>query len=66
VRVGDAMRPLQGLRTVSPETPVTEALKIMIREDVNQLPVIAGGRLEGVLTRGHVLRLIQTRADLNL
>lgn len=38
----------------------------MSREDVNQLPVVADGRLEGVLTRSHVLRLIQTRAELNL
>jgi CBS domain-containing protein len=60
------MRPLQGLRTVSPATPLTEALKIMSREDVNQLPVLSDGHLAGVLTRSHVLRLIQTRAELNL
>jgi Zn-dependent protease/predicted transcriptional regulator len=66
VRVADAMRPLNGLKTVSPTTPVTEALKIMSREDVNQLPVVADGHLEGVITRSHVLRLIQTRAELNL
>jgi Zn-dependent protease/predicted transcriptional regulator len=66
VRVADAMRALKGLRTVSPATPVTEALKIMSREDVNQLPVVADGRLAGVITRSHVLRLIQTRAELNL
>lgn len=66
VPVSDAMRPLQTLRTVSPGTPVTDALKIMSSDDVNQLPVIADGRLAGVITRSHVLRLIQTRAELNL
>jgi Zn-dependent protease/predicted transcriptional regulator len=66
VRVADAMRPLKGLKTVSSTTPVTEALKIMSREDINQLPVVDNGHLEGVLTRSHVLRLIQTRAELNV
>jgi CBS domain-containing protein len=66
VRVADAMRALAGLRTVSPATPVTEALAIMSRDDVNQLPVVAGGHLAGVITRSHLLRLIQTRADLNV
>jgi predicted transcriptional regulator len=37
----------------------------MGREDLNQLPVITHGHLHGVITRGDVLRLIQTRAELN-
>ena len=60
------MRALRDLRTVSPATPVTEALKIMSHDDVNQLPVVADGHVAGVITRSHVLRLIQARAELNL
>ncbi|HUL71927.1 MAG TPA: site-2 protease family protein [Vicinamibacterales bacterium] len=63
--VKDAMRPLQSLKTVTPATPVTDALATMSREDVNQLPVLDDGRLVGIVTRTHVLRLIQTRAELN-
>lgn len=66
VPVSDAMRPLQTLRTVSPGTPVTDALKIMSTDDVNQLPVVDDGHVAGVITRSHILRLIQTRAELNL
>ncbi len=66
VPVSDAMRPLQTLRTVGPGTPVTDALKMMSSDDVNQLPVVADGHLAGVISRSHVLRLIQTRAELNL
>jgi CBS domain-containing protein len=66
LRVADAMRALDGLRTVTPTTPVSEALKIMSRDDVNQLPVMSNGHLAGVITRSHVLRLVQTRAELNL
>jgi CBS domain-containing protein len=64
--VGDAMRPLEDLRTVAPATPVVEALELMGRHDLNQLPVVSGGRLEGMISRGHVLQLLQTRAELNM
>ena len=43
---------------------VTEALEVMGREDVNQLPVIRDGLLAGIVSRGHILRLLQTRAEL--
>jgi len=52
------------IRTVSPDMDVTQALQIMLREDVNQLPVISNGKLAGVISRGHILQFIQTRAEL--
>lgn len=66
VTVDSVMRPLAELRTVSPDTPILEALELMAREDVNQLPVTASGRLEGILTRSHVMRILQTRAELGV
>ena len=64
--VDDAMRPLDQLRTVEPETPVADALGLMGREDVNQLPVVRGGRLAGIISRGDVFRLLQTCAELQV
>jgi CBS domain-containing protein len=64
--VGDVMRPLDKLHTVDPDTPVSEALESMGRDDVNQLPVVSDHRLEGVISRSHVLRLLQARAELNM
>jgi CBS domain-containing protein len=64
--VDAVMRPLDQLRTVTPETSVTAALETMGRQDVNQLPVVSDGRLEGVISRGHVLHLLQTGAELNM
>ncbi len=61
-----AMRPLAGLHTVHPDTPVAEALESMGREDLNQLPVVSDHHLEGVITRGHVLRFLQARSELNV
>jgi len=64
--VYDVMRPLDQLRTVSPDTLATEALMIIGREDLNQLPVASNGRLEGVISRDQILRYLLTRADLNM
>jgi Zn-dependent protease/predicted transcriptional regulator len=59
-------RPLHQMRSVSPDTPVVQALEKMGREDVNQLPVVSGGRLEGVLSRSHILQLLQARLELSM
>ncbi|HKP38095.1 MAG TPA: site-2 protease family protein [Pyrinomonadaceae bacterium] len=62
--VDNVMRPLDQIHTISPEMEVNEVLERMTREDVNQLPVVRDGKLEGVISRGHILRLLQTRAEL--
>jgi Zn-dependent protease/predicted transcriptional regulator len=60
----EIMRPIEQMRTVTPETPLTSALEIMSREDLNQLPVVVQGRLAGVLSRAHLVNLLQTRVEL--
>jgi Zn-dependent protease/predicted transcriptional regulator len=64
VAVAEAMRPLDRLHTVSPDSAVADSLEIMAREDVHQLPVMAGGRLEGVVSRGDVMRVLKAREQL--
>jgi len=64
-RVDRVMRPLRELRIVTPDTPAIQALHIMSQEDVNQLPVVSNGRLEGIFSRAHVLRFLQIRAELH-
>lgn len=64
--VADVMRSLENLRTVGPERPVTEALEVMGREDVNQIPVVQQGNLVGMISRGHIMRVLQTRAELDV
>lgn len=58
------MRPLKTMRTVTPESSLTSALKVMARDDFNQLPVMSNGHLEGVLSRAEILSYLQTRAEL--
>jgi Zn-dependent protease/predicted transcriptional regulator len=63
--VDEVMQPLDRLHTVKPDTSVTEALETMGREDVNQLPVIKDGRIAGIISRAHILRTLQTRAEMH-
>ena len=64
--VADVMRPLDRVRTVRADTPITDALELMASQDLNQLPVVANSSLVGVISRAHVLQLLQTRAQLHL
>jgi Zn-dependent protease len=64
VTVAEVMRPLDRIHALPPDAPASEALEAMAREDVNQVPVMRDGRLEGVISRGHLIQLLQTRAEL--
>lgn len=45
---------------------VTKALDAIVQEDVNQLPVLEGGQIRGVISRDHILRLVAARAELSM
>ena len=64
--VREAMRPLQELHVITPDTPVLDALKLMARNDVNQLPVVANGTLQGMVSRSQLVQLLQVRSVLQL
>jgi Zn-dependent protease/predicted transcriptional regulator len=64
--VDQVMQPLSNVRTVIPETPVANALEVMVGEDLNQLPVVVDGKLLGLISRGHILQLLQNRAELHM
>jgi len=64
--VREAMRSPQELHIITPETPVLDALKLLTSKDVNQLPVVANGSLQGVVSRAQLLQLLQVRSELQL
>ena len=64
--VADVMLPLESLHTVTPKTPATEALEMIGREGVNQLPVVADGKLEGIISREQIVNYIFTRRELKV
>lgn len=58
------MLPLDKIRSVAPETPVMQAMEMMAREDVNQLPVVSDHHLQGMLSRASILQILHARAEL--
>jgi Zn-dependent protease/predicted transcriptional regulator len=63
--VRDAMRPLEKLQIITPDAQVLDALKLMAGKDVNQLPVVANGTLQGVVSRAQLMQLLQARSELH-
>lgn len=64
LHIRDIMVPISRIHAISPDTPVYEALEMMGREDINQVPVVENGQLEGILTRGHVLQVLRSHTEL--
>lgn len=64
--VAEVMTPIDQIDTVDPNTPAAEALEIIGREDMSQLPVISGGRLQGFFSRDRILQYLVARKELHL
>jgi Zn-dependent protease len=63
--VRQAMTPAARLHVVSPDDSVASVLRLMASHDVNQVPVLRGRELAGILARADIIRLIQTREELS-
>ncbi|HWP43763.1 MAG TPA: site-2 protease family protein [Blastocatellia bacterium] len=63
VTVEQAMRPFDTMSWVDPNTDLRKVLELMDSDDINQVPVIADGHLQGIIRREHLLRFIKTRAE---
>lgn len=59
-----AMTPANRLHTVDPSANLAQVLHLMSEHDVNQLPVVRGRAIVGLLHRSDVMRYIQVRRDL--
>jgi CBS domain-containing protein len=64
--VRSVMRSADKVHFVSRDMPAMEALETFGREDVNQFPVMSDGRIEGIVSRAHVLQVLRSRAELKL
>lgn len=60
-RASEVMVPVANVVVVTPSTPVSEAIRLMVERDLHQLPVIEDGRLLGIVSRGDVLQQVEAR-----
>ncbi|NDQ58618.1 MAG: CBS domain-containing protein, partial [Acidipila sp.] len=58
-----AMLPRSKILWTTPEEPVLAILEHMQSKDINQMPVVAGEAVVGMVAREDILRIIQTRME---
>jgi len=64
--VYQAMTPAERLAVISPEASLDDALQLMGKYNVHQLPVVEGGSLLGFVTRQEIMRTVQLRVELGV
>jgi Zn-dependent protease len=57
------MIPVSQMKHISPDAELEEALGEMDRDGVNQLPVMVGDQIQGMLGRGDVIGFLRTLSD---
>jgi Zn-dependent protease/CBS domain-containing protein len=62
--VSRAMIPIEKTDWIGPDVELWDALRKMNEDGVNQLPVIADSRIQGVLSRENVVNFLQTLREL--
>jgi CBS domain-containing protein len=65
-RVDQIMIPRDQLKTVRPDDELNDVLERMTGEDVNQLVVVEGDELLGLVARDRLLNYIQLRSELGV
>ena len=64
--VSEVMGGRDGLHTVAATGRVQEVVELLAQHDLEQVPIVDGGRYIGMLTRGDVLRQLQLREALDV
>lgn len=64
--VKEAMTPLDSLKSVSLNEDLSTVLRIMAEEDVNQVPVVEGSNIVGMIARDNLLAFISVRGELGM
>jgi Zn-dependent protease/CBS domain-containing protein len=59
--VAEVMTPLESLVHVGPKSDASDAAEELARRDVDQVPVVEGDRLLGLVRRADILRFLQLR-----
>ena len=65
-RVADIMTPAGKLKVAYPEQDVLSVLEQMEEGGVNQMPVVSGGKVIGLVIRDNIIRLLRTRTELKI
>ena len=59
-----AMVPLGQIKAVSPDEDLGNVLQLLTENDINQVPVISGNKVVGMVARDNLINFINTRNEL--
>ncbi len=62
--VKQAMVPLGQIKSVSPDEDLGNVLQLLTENDINQVPVISGNKVVGMVARDNLINFINTRNEL--
>jgi len=62
--VREIMTPVDKLKVVHPDQDALSLLEQMEADDINQMPVVSGDRVIGLVTRDNLIRFLRIRAEL--
>jgi Mg/Co/Ni transporter MgtE len=54
------------LHAVKPDDDLNTAMKVIAQYDLNQVPVLAQGKLVGILSRANVINFLQLKQELGM
>eukprot|EP00471_Norrisiella_sphaerica_P013425 CAMPEP_0184495552 /NCGR_PEP_ID=MMETSP0113_2-20130426/31679_1 /TAXON_ID=91329 /ORGANISM="Norrisiella sphaerica, Strain BC52" /LENGTH=249 /DNA_ID=CAMNT_0026881795 /DNA_START=39 /DNA_END=788 /DNA_ORIENTATION=+ len=54
--ISDLMTPAKDVKSISPDSTVDETANKLLRNSLRRVPVVEGGKLVGIVTRGDILR----------
>jgi Zn-dependent protease/CBS domain-containing protein len=63
---GEVMTPREDLTTVSPDDDGNKVLAQLTSKRVHQVPVMKGGKIQGIVCRTDILHFLQLRSDLGI
>ena len=63
--VREAMTPLNKLKAIKPDEDLNTVLNTLSQNDINQLPVVEGNTVVGMVARDNIINFINVRAQLN-
>jgi Zn-dependent protease/CBS domain-containing protein len=61
-----AMTPFTELKTVTPKEDLSSLFKVMALDGLNQVPLVEGRLLRGLVTRADLMRYLQVRQEIGL
>ena len=62
--ISSTMTAFDRLHAVAPTEDLRHVLQVMAQADINQVPVVDGHRLIGLISRSDIIRLMQTRREM--